>query len=72
MRCADGGEALEHCVEECDVATKGSCPAGFDCLPAGDTGVCWPAAEGGCCDAGGAPPLLLALGAIVLVLRRRR
>jgi hypothetical protein len=72
MVCADGGEPLEHCVETCDVATKGSCPASFDCLSAGATGVCWPAAEGGCCDAGGAPPLLLALGAVVLVLRRRR
>jgi uncharacterized protein (TIGR03382 family) len=72
MLCADGGESLEHCVETCDVATKGSCPASFDCLSAGATGVCWPAAEGGCCDAGGAPPLLLALGAVVLVLRRRR
>jgi hypothetical protein len=72
MMCADGGEPLEHCVEACDVATKGSCPASFDCLPAGNGGVCWPAADGGCCDAGGAPPLLLALGAFVLVLRRRR
>jgi hypothetical protein len=76
MMCADGGEPLKHCVESCDVATKGSCPNNFDCLPAGASGVCWPAAEAGCCDAGsssGAPgPVLLALGGFVLVLRRRR
>ncbi|MBV8758844.1 MAG: hypothetical protein JO257_16265 [Deltaproteobacteria bacterium] len=74
MNCADGGEPLKHCVATCDLGTKGVCPLGFSCVPDGATGACWPAPEGGCCDAGGSPrgPALLAAGLLVLVLRRRR
>ncbi|HSN26891.1 MAG TPA: Ig-like domain-containing protein [Kofleriaceae bacterium] len=75
MTCGDGGEPLKHCVEACDLATKGTCPLGFDCVPAGSGGVCWPAPSGGCCDSGGSAPrgaLTLAGALLVLVLRRRR
>jgi hypothetical protein len=73
-RCVDGGEEFKHCVDECDVANAASCPDDFACVAAGAEGVCWPAASGGCCDAGAGPqgPILLALGLGVLVLRRRR
>ena len=74
MSCADGGEPLKHCVATCDLATKGACPLGFACVPDGDTGACWPAPAGGCCDAGssGRGPALLASALLVVVLRRRR
>lgn len=73
--CGDGGEPLKHCVATCDLAARGACPLGFDCVPAGSGGVCWPAPSGGCCDAGRSSPrgaLTLAGALLVLVLRRRR
>jgi hypothetical protein len=71
--CADGGEALHRCVAGCDLGTAGACPSDFTCLSAGATGVCW-MSGGGCCDAGPGPqgPLVLALGVVAIVLRRRR
>jgi MYXO-CTERM domain-containing protein len=72
---AVGGE--QRCTESCEVAAADSCPVGFDCLEAGASGACWPAADGGCCstdggrgDAGSAAALTV-LGALVLRRRRR-
>ncbi len=72
-RCASAGEALKHCVDECDLGDDATCPDDFSCISAGAEGVCWPTPGGGCCDAGDGPqgPVLLALGLAVLVLRRR-
>lgn len=81
--CQSGTECLSDqcvqsteggfCVEACDLS-PGSCPSGFDCVPGGDAGVCFPAPEAGCCDSRSSPtgPALFALGFGVLVLRRRR
>lgn len=73
LTCAEGGEMFKHCVATCDPGTGGSCPENFDCLPNGDSGVCWPS-SGGCCSASGDPRASLLLGAVVLAsaLRRRR
>jgi hypothetical protein len=72
-RCADGGDGLKHCVEACSVSNASSCPSGFSCLAAGADGVCWPE-SGGCCDAGARPhgPVMLSLGVLLVVRRRRR
>lgn len=74
--CVMDTSGAGYCVESCD-QSAGSCPSGFDCIAAGTGGVCYPLADGGCCDTGvrrsnptGA--LVLALGLGVLVLRRRR
>lgn len=85
--CQGSGECLSdncvmdttgagYCVESCDLS-PGSCPSGFDCIPAGTGGVCFPGPDAGCCDTGvrgtnPAGPMLLALGLGVLVFRRRR
>lgn len=70
----DEGSSVGHCVEACDPSVEGVCPNGFECLPGGSSGVCWPTASGGCCDAGGSPggPLMLTFGVLVIVLRPRR
>ncbi len=77
--CARSGDE-QRCVDLC-VVGEGSCPDGFDCLAsAGAGGVCWPGAaeeDGGICAAGGgrgqgAATLLLVVGALGLVSRRRR
>ncbi|HTL34086.1 MAG TPA: Ig-like domain-containing protein [Kofleriaceae bacterium] len=74
QHCTDGGETFKHCTETCDPNNQATCPSGFDCLEAGATGVCWPNPDSGCCDAGTTPqgPLLLGLGVLALVLRRRK
>ncbi|HUS28745.1 MAG TPA: Ig-like domain-containing protein [Kofleriaceae bacterium] len=74
QHCTDGGEKFKHCTETCDPGNSGSCPNEFECLASGGTGVCWPAPDSGCCDAGTTPqgPLLLGVGVLALVLRRRR
>jgi hypothetical protein len=77
-QCLTDSNSGDHfCVEGCDLAVAGSCPSGFSCIAAGPTGVCWPDEVSGCCDTGvrnrtpvGA--MLLGLGLVVLVLRRRR
>jgi len=63
----------QKCVETCMPNTEDACPAGFDCLGDGASGVCWPSESGGCCDAGGgAPTAAFGLLVIGLALRRRR
>ena len=62
-----------YCVEVCDPAAN-ACPAGFECLASGASGVCWPA-EGGGCSSGGQLPatpgwIFLAI-AVLFVLRPR-
>lgn len=68
------GESIGYCVESCELANKGSCPSGFECMDNGGAGVCFPTESGGCCDTGATPtgPLMLTFGVLVLVLRRRR
>jgi uncharacterized protein (TIGR03382 family) len=64
----------QKCVETCTPNTEDACPAGFDCLGDGASGVCWPSTSGGCCDAGGnGAPTAAAFGMLVmgLLLRRR-
>jgi MYXO-CTERM domain-containing protein len=76
--CGDDGAGNKYCVSGCNPMAS-TCPSGFSCLPtAGDQGVCWPGADsgggtGGCNSAGnhGAPLLLLGLGAMFLIRRRR-
>ncbi len=77
-QCATGpGGTL--CTAACQAGSDGACPAGFECL-AGEgatSGLCWPSDlidDGGCCDASGrgAPTMLLGIGLVALVWRRKR
>ncbi len=43
--CAAGPDGM-RCSEYCDPAAS-TCPSGFDCLPAGSGGACWPSSGGG-------------------------
>jgi len=73
-KCGADATGDHFCVEDCDPAADG-CPSGFACLSAGEaSGVCWPSDEGGCNSSGtGAPGFLVfGIGAMLLVLRRRR
>jgi MYXO-CTERM domain-containing protein len=75
---ANGDDRI--CSESCFVGISGTCPEGYDCLEAGNQGVCWPAdgtGGGGCCSVGGEPRAPIAEGLIALallgfVIRRRR
>jgi len=75
--CASSTEGEHHCVEICRLGA-GECPDGFGCLDSGNmSGVCWPGYDdgtGGFCGAGGRPGagLVLGLGVLALVVRRRR
>ncbi len=79
-RCGHLGDT-GLCSEECDPAAS-TCPDGFDCLAAGDSGACWPSADdgdggGGGCEVSGSGttlPGLFLIGLFLLVLggRRRR
>jgi hypothetical protein len=75
-QCAESSQDGKRCSFGCSVSGEGSCPSGFECLRAqGDQGACWPLANGGCCDAGGAGgpgAIVLGLGVAALGLRRRR
>jgi hypothetical protein len=84
-KCASGPGvgSSDLCVLSCTPNDSSTCPDGFDCLAAGSNeGACWPAADndtgggGGGCDAGehgaGAAALLVGIGLIGLVLRRKR
>ncbi len=86
--CADNGECTSgqcatsetdnYCVDSCDPAKADSCPSGFGCVLAGNTGVCWPGSggdgsSGGCNTGGDGGTVLVGLGfAAVLFSRRRR
>lgn len=79
--CATRGSA-QACAEDCTLGAR-SCPDGFSCVEGGDSGLCWPNAEGGCASCGSSPsnsagssgggaPLAAGLGfALLAVLRRR-
>lgn len=72
--CAAGPDG-QRCTQSCTAGAPNACPEGFDCLrSSGPAGACWPSDGGGCCDASGrgAPTMLLGLGLVALVLRRRR
>ncbi|HUH05231.1 MAG TPA: Ig-like domain-containing protein [Kofleriaceae bacterium] len=73
----NGGE--KRCSELCNPQLTDQCGMEFDCLPAGNSGVCWPAEGegGGCCSVGAdgrAPWAELALFGLLLgvIVRRRR
>ncbi|MFT3692336.1 MAG: Ig-like domain-containing protein [Kofleriaceae bacterium] len=75
--CGDDGAGHQYCVTTCDPANN-TCPSGFGCLSAGNSGVCWPGADngggGGCNTGGGNNGLVLAgfaLGAMLLTRKRR-
>jgi len=70
-----GFDGTDHyCTGACDSGDV--CPSGFDCIPAGASSVCWPNDGGGCCSSNnsssGAGFMLLGLGVLVIVVRRRR
>ncbi len=85
--CGAGPGGVNRCVALCDPAAS-TCPDGFDCLSAGDSGACWPASgddpednpnssgvSGGCAVGGGSSSGAPALGLLLLALavfRRRR
>jgi hypothetical protein len=74
-QCVSDTAGESFCVETCETAQSGSCPSGFSCLQTtATTGVCWPVEASGCCSTGGSPagPILLGVGLLALVLRRRR
>jgi hypothetical protein len=69
--CASSGD-VQICTQPCD----SDCPAGFACLAAGDSNVCWPSesGEGGGCSTGGGGgegPLALVGLALMLGFVRR-
>jgi hypothetical protein len=70
--CASGnGEQL--CVAPCD--RNDVCPDGFFCTGPDESRVCWPDRGGGCATTPGREPpllILLGIGMVVLVVRRRR
>lgn len=67
-----------YCSQDCNpVSALMECPEGMFCREVGASGVCWPEDGGGCgCNSGdrkgGLGTLLLALGVVILVGRRRR
>ena len=76
--CGSDGNGNRFCTETCDTEAQG-CPDGFGCLNAGDTGVCWPGADGGgggCAasddDAPAIPIALFAMFGLAFLFRRRR
>jgi hypothetical protein len=65
------------CSESCFPGVNNLCPSGFDCLAAGEAGLCWPeGGSAGCCSVGrdqGVPwSLGIYLALIALVWRPRR
>jgi len=73
--CANDGTSSQ-CVVPCDL-NNDQCPAGFGCLDAGATGVCWLGADksgGGCCDTRGDSrgSIVLGLGFAALLITRKR
>lgn len=79
-RCEDAGSG-KTCTVECFPGVAGTCPDNFECLAAGNSGLCFPAAGdggGGCCSVGGGSDTTLlvngGLGALLfaMVLGRRK
>ena len=73
-QCVSDSTGDRACVETCDLSPN-SCPESFECIPNGATGVCWSTGDGGCCDASGAGatgPVLIGLGLVAMLGRRRR
>lgn len=74
-RCETDGEH-SICTTSCTPGLAGGCEEGYQCLAAGDGGVCWPSdlIDGGCCNVGGGPAGAGVLAALVgwLTTRRRR
>ncbi|MCE9577309.1 MAG: trypsin-like serine protease [Deltaproteobacteria bacterium] len=77
--CVAGPDGM-RCSSDCAATGNAEeCPAGFDCLPTtGDTGKCWPGANGGgdtgCCSTGGGGggAGLMLFAVVGFALRRRR
>lgn len=80
LECAESSQDGKRCSLTCSVGADGACPAGFDCLPSttSDVGACWPSESAGCCEtgvaggAGGPAAMLLGVGVLAVVARRRR
>jgi len=71
-QCVQQADGDQFCTQTCDVSND-TCPGGFECVQAGDNGVCNFSA--GCCSAGGrdqAVGSVLLMLAVGLVMRRRR
>jgi hypothetical protein len=73
--CAANGGAMQ-CSMACTVGSAETCPAGLDCLGASSgAGACWASVDdSGCCDSSGAgaPTMLLGIGLVGVLWRRRR
>jgi hypothetical protein len=72
-QCASDNTGSQFCVEQCNPA-KDECPDNFDCITAGEGGVCWPGDDdgGGCQSGTGAGVLGLGLSFAALLCSRRR
>lgn len=73
-QCLGDASGNKQCVESCELGASGVCPSDFNCIAAGNGGVCWYSGAAGCCSAGTDPtgPLLLGTSVFGLVLLRRR
>lgn len=80
LECAESTQDGKRCSLNCTVGADDACPSGFDCLPSttSDAGACWPSDNAGCCQtgmsggAGGPAAMLLGVGVLAVVIRRRR
>jgi uncharacterized protein (TIGR03382 family) len=77
LECAESSQDGKRCSLNCTVGADNACPSGFDCLPSttADTGACWPGDNAGCCQTGGTggpAAMLLGVGVLAVISRRRR